>query len=148
MAKKGLLLGGAVVAAILVGLKVASTKKSLEMLQYTLQGIKASFKNPLNPILTFTLRIFNPNQVPVPVQNVAGSITLLSGSTIGTFFNQDPIDISGRETANVPISVRINAFQAILSIINKDSFAVIKIDGVIKTAGVQVPITNKITLTK
>lgn len=145
MNNKILLIGGGIAAALLLANKTWAQKESLKYFQYSLSGVRFNLKNLISPEIIFSIRVFNPNSMTIPVNDVFGNIKH-EGSNLASFRNTEEITLPGRTEKVINISSRINALSILTKIITKTKVGSVEVDGVINTPMFSMPINKLVTL--
>ena len=145
MKNKTLWLGAGVAALVWATYKSWNLNQSIKYFQYSLSGLKFRFKNILQPELVFSINVFNPNQVSVPVKAFFG--TIRNGSSIVANFNSEgEVNIDGQRSATIDVTARVNAFGVILNLIQRNKIESLQIDGMIKTGLFDMPFQKNVAV--
>lgn len=119
-------------------------KKSVEFLQYSLSGLKFRIKG-LQPEIIFSIQIFNPNTISVPVKEFFGVIKK-DDAILADFRNVEPIELGAKETKVIDVSAKIHALTIIMQIIRGQKFNSVHIDAMLKTGMFDMPIQKDLSL--
>ncbi len=145
MKNKTLWFGAGLAALVFATYKSWNLNQSIKYFQYSLSGLKFRLKNILQPELIFSIDVFNPNQVSVPVQAFFGTIKN-GGSVVANFNTNSAVNIDGQRSANIEVAARINALGVIWNLIQKKQINSLQIDGMIKTGLFDMPFQKTVAV--
>ena len=143
---KKLLWGLGIGALIFAAYRASALKSGVEYFQYSLSGLKFKISNLLQPEIIFSLQVYNPNTVKIPMNDFFGVIKNDAGQTLANFQNVTPVEIEARATSTVAVSCKVSALSVIMQIIQGKKIASLMVDGILKTSMFNMPIQKTVSL--
>lgn len=120
-----------------------NVQQSLKFLQYNISGLKLKMSNPFRPQVTFMIDVLNPNQTAVPINSFFG-VVKAGDTVIADFENVATVTIGGNKRTTVEVAANVKALTIILAIIQRKSLKTVVLDGMIKTALFDMPISKTV----
>ena len=109
---------------------------SMQHLNITINGIKSDFTKILSPKFIVTLDFFNPNDVPLPINSIFGTITDNSGTRLASFSTKNQVSLTAGGTVPVPLVLSLNGLNVVnffVQAFRQKKLYNMKINGIIKT---------------
>ncbi len=126
--------------------RVWNTKESIKYLQYQISGVKFRAPSLFSPEIIFSINVYNPNRVGVPVNSFFGTIKQ-GGNVIANFESTTPILLQGNQTQVIDIKASVKAISLILAVIRKQiNLKAVQIDGMLKTGLFDMPIRKTVNV--
>lgn len=126
--------------------RVWNTKESIRYLQYQISGVKFRAPNFFSPEIIFSVNVYNPNRVGVPINSFFGTIKQ-GGNVIANFESTTPILLQGNQTQVIDIKASVKAISLIMAVIRKQiNLKAVQIDGMLKTGLFDMPIRKTVNV--
>lgn len=144
MANGKLLLGLGALAFI--SYRVWNAKESIKFFQYSFSGVKFGMQG-ISPVVTLSVKVYNPNRTGIPVNEVFGVIKAPDGGILANFKNVNAIQLAGNESAVIDLRSEVNALGIIIRLIQgKLQLPFVRIEAMLKTGLFDMPLNNQVSL--